>query len=67
MGALGLLKPFKDCKRIMDTCVVTIIGVKTTITMFIFSCFNVKFCINVVSHLKAFVIIFLEYVMEHVV
>ncbi len=48
----------------MDTCVATIIGVKTIVTMFIFSCFHVKICINVTSHLKAFVIMFLEYVME---
>jgi hypothetical protein len=64
MGALGLLKPFNDFKCIMDTYVVTIIGIKTIVTMFNFSCFNVKICINVVSHLKAFVIMLLEYIME---
>jgi hypothetical protein len=64
MGALGLLKPFKDFKCIMDTYVVTIIGIKTIASMFNFSCFNVKININVASHLKAFVIMLLEYTME---
>jgi hypothetical protein len=64
MGALGLLKPFKDLKCIMDTCVVTIIGVKTIVTTFNFSCFNVKICNDVASHLKTVVIMFLEYIME---
>jgi hypothetical protein len=58
MSAFGLLKPFKNFKCVIDSCVVTIIGVKTIVTMFNFSCFNVKNCINVVSHLKAFVIMF---------